>query len=287
MRVRRVLVAAAVAGLGLGATAGGGQAAGAGGGTTVGAGDAKAQQEAAEAGDRLYDRAVKHAKARRWDKALELFEKALPYKNGSSDIFYNLVTSAEQLKDWEKVHLYATGFLFHEPEGDDAKEFERKRRAAEKHLERAKRSPVSVSFDLAADGATVMVDHVPVARSRGAGVSLVPRRYTATASKEDHHPWSQVVEVTQATPQIVRGELKRMIFNGFLKITTTPAEGVQVFQDDQLIGTTPLAEPLRLETRKYLFRFEKPGFDSWVRYVEIKRDETAELTPALERTSAP
>ena len=49
------------------------------------------------------------------------------------------------------------------------------------------------------------------------------------------------------------------------------------------VGVTPL-EPFELETRRHLIRFEKAGYDSWVRYVDITKDETFVLEPTLEKT---
>ena len=240
--------------------------------------------EEGRAGGIFYERALRYVRARKPDKALEYFQKALPHYNHSSDIFYNLVNVAEALKDWQRVHLYASGFLYLEPEGDDAKDITRKQKAAAKWLGKQKAGVVAVSFQVDPPGVEIVVDHVPLGRARRAAVELPPGAYTARAQKVDFVDWEQSFEVVAGAPTVVKGKLAKMIFHGYLKIETTPPDGVQVFVDDEAVGTTPLEAPLKLETRRYLVRFEKEGWDRWIRYVEIQKNDTYELSPSLEKT---
>ena len=246
-----------------------------------------AAEEPGDLGDQYNDKALRYVRARKPDKALDFFEKALPYRNDSSDIFYNLVAVAEAVKDWSRVHLYTTGFLYLESGTDDARDFARKQKAAVKGLTKAKLAPAPVSFEIDPPGVEIFVNHVPVGKARRGMVDLPPGEYVARASKVDHHDWEQPFEVVAGTPAVVKGALQKMVFHGLLSITTEPAEGVQVFVDDELIGTTPIEEPLKLETRRYLVRFEKEGWERWIRYVDIKKDEAHELKPALEKASEP
>ena len=242
--------------------------------------------EGVRAGDKFNDRALRYVKARKPDKAMEYFEKALPYRNDTSDIFYNLVHVAEALKDWRKLHLYATGFLYLEQDTDDAQDIARKRKTAAKWLGKKKKAVVPVTFEVDPPGVQIMVDDVPVARARRTPVELPPGKYTARASKTDHHDWEAGFEVVTGAPVAVQGKLKPMVFHGFLEVITKPTDGVQVFVDDELVGTTPLTEPVKLETRRYLVRFEKEGWDRWIRYVDIKKNETHKLKPVMEQTPA-
>ncbi|MGM0574842.1 MAG: PEGA domain-containing protein [Myxococcota bacterium] len=244
---------------------------------------AAAEGDEAQAGAKYYERAVRYVRARKYDKALEWFEKALPHRNETSDIFYNLVNVAEAVKDWEKVYLYAVGFLYLEPDTADADDIRAKKDKAARVLGRRDRAPVAVTFDVKPRGVQVLVDHVPVVRSARKPVELIPGEYTATADKPDHHPWEKTFEVVAGAPREVEGEVKPMIFHGKLKVVTHPAEGVKVYVDDEYVGTTPL-DPIELETRKYLIRFEKEGWDKWIRYVTIQKEETFVLEPHLERT---
>jgi hypothetical protein len=51
--------------------------------------------------------------------------------------------------------------------------------------------------------------------------------------------------------------------------------GAEVSVDGQSVGTTPLAEPLRLAEGRYLVGITRPGFHPWSRYVDVSRDEDA------------
>ena len=62
------------------------------------------------------------------------------------------------------------------------------------------------------------------------------------------------------------------------------AEGVRVYVNDTLIGKTPLEKQKMLSDR-YLVRFEREGWDSWSRYVDVGRNDTFVLQPILEKTT--
>lgn len=273
---RRGVVAAVVAGLALGLLV-------VGGGPAMAQGDEAWPSEAVRAkAQRDYDRAVRLVRARKPAEALEAFEAALPGLNTGSDLFYNLVQVAEALKRWDKVSLYAQGFLMREPQGDDAREIRSKLEAAVRHLERAERPLVRYVFDVEPAGTMVTVDHVPVAANKVTEVLLLPGKYTARAAQTGHEPWEAPLEVKAGAPETVTAALVKKIYTGTLTIVTTPAEGVTVFLDDERVGTTPL-EPLKLPTLRYLVRFEKEGYATWVRYVTIERDGEHSLEPELER----
>jgi len=236
-----------------------------------------------ERAQRDYDRAVRLARAGKARDALELFEAALPVKNESSDIFYNLVQVAEAAKRWDKVVVYAQGFLRLERETRDAKVFEKKLESALGRLEKAGQVPVKVRFETAPGGVEVFVDDVPVTYDGPGEVLLFPGRHEATAKKRDHTPWKQTLKVKAGEPQVHEISLEPIIFTGTLKIATVPEEGVTVYIDDKEVGVTPLAE-LKLPTVKVLVRFEKDGYDRWVRYVTIEKDQVHELQATLEKT---
>lgn len=246
----------------------------------------KVEEGKPDPGERYFNRAAFYVRARHYDKALEFFEKALPYRNQTSDIFFNLVVVSEAEKDWARVFKYATGFLFLEAGSKDSEVVEGKLKKATEALARRKIAPVTVSFGVKPKNVTVYLDHVPVTRAGQRPVQLLPGTYEALAELVDHHPWKTKVEIPASDePFTVKGELVKMIFKGKLKVMTDPAEGVEVFIDDQPVGKTPL-EPLTLDTKRYLVRFELPGYDKWHRYVTIDKDETYELRATLERSGA-
>lgn len=228
-----------------------------------------------------YTQGVKLAKKGLNDEALAAFEAALPElgREGGSDIFYNLVNIARVKRDWRRVVLYSHGFLARESGTKDAAEMERTRDFAVARLEL--RTPATVLQLEVPEGSTVYIDHTPI---KGRKLTLARGRYTVTAELADHHP---------ATTQITLGEEPATLtlipraanYTGFLNIQTTPADGVTVFVDDKAVGRTPLATPLELPVGKRLVRFERPGFDTWTRYVDIARGKTETLEPRLEKTA--
>lgn len=243
----------------------------------------EASAKVAERAQRDYERAIKLVRSGQAREALELFESALPVKNESSDIFYNLVQVAEAVKRWDKVLVYAQGFLRLERETGDARAFKAKLDVAVKRLEKAGRVPVSYRFEAAPEGVEVFVDDVPVTFDGPGEVLLLPGRHQATAKKLDHTPWKETLSVKAGAPETVTVNLAPIIFTGTLKVATEPPDGVTVFIDDKEVGTTPL-EPLDLPTVKVLVRFEKAGYDRWVRYVSIEKGRVQELKATLEKT---
>jgi len=271
---RGLVVAALVAALGIPATPTMAQASG---GPTV---EDKDQQ----AGERLYQRGIRYAKRGKYEKALQLFEQALPYKNSDSNIFFNLCMVAAPIKKWDKIVLYGRGFLFIDGgQSADSKEIARKvTKAAGLMTVR----PRPVKFDMTPKGVEVKVNHVPVGRAQGQEFLLPIGTYTVRAFRDDHEPFEKKITVVNgAGTQIVKLAMTKKIFFGKLLIKTEPADGVTVTIDDKNVGVTPLKDPIKLETRKYLVKFTKPGYDMWQRYVTIEKDQTATLSPVMERST--
>lgn len=238
-----------------------------------------------EAGDRYYDAAVRYIKRRKPLKALEFFEKALPYMREDSGIYYNLVMVAEGTYEFEKLMLYGAGFLFLEPEGADSVEIRRKMKRVAELLAKRQQKLSMVDFRVQPKGVEIYVNGVPVAKSGGPGVQLPAGSYTASATLEDYVDWEQPFTTQKGEGQTLKSSMTKRIYFGMLNIVTDPPDGVDVLIDGKKVGVTPL-KPKRLKTGRYLVRFEKEGWDYWHRYVDITRDGTYELTPTMERLQA-
>lgn len=229
------------------------------------------------------ERGVAFARAGGYTKALLWFERALPTMAGGSDVFYNLTTTSEALKDYKRVHLYARGFLVREPGGEEAEAFRGRVALAARKLKAAGLKPVPVQFAIEPAGLEVRVDHTPLGMTGGAAIALAPGQYQAEVTAPGYEPWREAIVVGPKTTTVT-GVLTRRVAYGRLRVETTPAAGVAVFIDERPMGTTPIAEPLRLKTGRVLVRFERAGYDVWSRYVEIRDGETATLEPVLEKT---
>ncbi|MCA9518485.1 MAG: hypothetical protein KC635_26300, partial [Myxococcales bacterium] len=178
--------------------------------------DAQAQRE--------YDKAVRLTRSGRAQEALEHFEKALPRMNGGSDIFYNLVMVSEAAKRWDKVLLYAQGFLVLEPGSDDAAEIEQKLDIAVKRLTKAKRAPAPVTFTVDPPEARVLVESTPIASAERPTALFVPGKHTAEATLADYTPATVAFEVKAGEePAAVALRLVKIIYEGTLAVVTEPA----------------------------------------------------------------
>ena len=246
---------------------------------------AHAEEDDDGAGDRYYDAAVRYIKRRKPLKALEFFEKAQPYMREDSGIYYNLVMVTEGTYQFEKLMLYGAGFLYLEPEGGDADEIRRKMKRVGDLMRKRQQKLGNVDFRVKPKGVDIYVNGVPVTKSGGAAVRLPPGTYTASAVLEDYKDWKQEFKVTKGDDQTVKGAMVKKIYFGMLNIVTDPPDGVDVLIDGKKVGVTPL-KPRRMQTGRYLVRFEKEGWDYWHRYVDITRDGTYELTPKMERLQA-
>jgi hypothetical protein len=236
-----------------------------------------------ELGQKLYDAGLKHVRKGRYKKAMETFEKALPYASDSSDIFYYLVQIAEKRKMYRKTVLYGQGFLFLEPRSKYATEIQTRMAKAHKILAKMKFTQVNITFNIAPKGLEIRLNHVPVAISYKKAVPIYPGIYKVSCKAMDYQPFKKVFTVKKDTPMTVKGKMKKIIATGLLSIKSSPAKDVIVYIDNKKVGVTPL-KPIRLRKGKYLVRFEKSGWDRWHRYVVIENNETYNLNPAMERT---
>jgi hypothetical protein len=238
--------------------------------------------------ERRFKTGIQLLREGRYRNAVTAFEKALPFKRNTSDIFYNLVQATRQTEQWDRLVLYAQGFLFRERESRDARAVERLMDQTFALLAGWRRHPAVVRFELAPAGTEVMVNGVPLTAGQGE-VRLMPGRYVISAERMDFVGWSETIEIKAGEIKAgmplrtVRATLVERIYQTHVRVATTPRDGVQVFVDDRLVGVTPI-DDIAIDTgRRYLFRFEKDGYDSWVRYVTPRKDEVHELRPKLER----
>ena len=265
--------------------------------------------ESFSAGDQYYNRATRYVRFRGFSKAMKLFKQALPYMNEESDIYYNLVGVAEALGRHEEIFLFGSAFLRLEPDGLDAREVRYKVLKAESTLKASRKAPAPVTFDVDPPGTPLFVNDVPVGVSGGPPIPLPAGIFKVKGSIDDYHPFEKTFEVNPRTPMTVSGAFEKIKYYGKLKIIAYEApcawpctalqaaldqddksgsglkvaEGVRIYVNDTLMGKTPV-EPMKMLSDRYLIRFERAGWDSWSRYVDIGRNDTFVLEPVLEKT---
>ena len=265
--------------------------------------------EGFDAGEQYYNRAARYVRFKGFSKAMKLFKKALPFMNEESDIYYNLVGVAEAMGRHEEIFLYGTAFLRLEPDSLDAREIRYKVMKAEGTLKASRKAPAQVRFDVDPPGTPLYVNDVPVGVSGGPPIALPAGTFTVKGTIDDYHPYSKTFEVNPRSPMTVSGAFEKIKYYGKLRIQTYEApcawpctalqaaldrddkgaaglklaEGVRVYVNDTLMGKTPV-EDMKMLSDRYLVRFERDGWDSWSRYVEIGRNSTFTLQPILEKT---
>ncbi len=236
--------------------------------------------------ERWYAGGVRAMKAGRKAEALALFERAIPLKGMSPNLLYNLAQVSWELKQWPRVLLYAQAFQQRERGTKDAVSMHAYIDRARGELERLGTPAKPYRFALQPDAVFVLVDGVPVANAKVTVVYLPPGKHELSVKHDGYLPWSEPLVVPKAggvEPVLVERTLVPMIFEAKVHIITAPADGVEVFVNEEKVGVTPLGE-LTLHTgRRYLFRFAKEGYDRWWRYIELARGEVLELRPVMER----
>lgn len=226
-------------------------------------------------------RGAKLARQRSYPAALAAFQEAVRADPSQVDGYLNAGNVAKHLNRCKDVLLMFRGFLYLAPQDPEA----RNAKAAIAACEAKATGTLTVKTDVA--GAEVLVDGGLIGRTPITDIKLAAGTYRIDLRHPDYEDAGTEVTVTAGQPVEAAVTMNRKLLYGFLEVKTDPADGVQVFLDDAPAGVTPLSEKLRLETKKYLLRLEKAGYDRWIRNVTIQRDRTLTVNATLEPLAPP
>jgi hypothetical protein len=242
----------------------------------LGLGRAEAQDSGA-----AMQRGAKYVRARNYPKALEAFLEAIKADPAQLDAYYNAGTIAQKLGRCRDVLLYYRGFLYMSPGTADDK-------TARDDIAKCEAKPGIGGLSVKSEPPAIeaYLDGVVVGRTPITEVKLLPGTYRLELKHPDYIETSEEVVIATGETRETSRTLEHKLLYGELEIRTVPAEGVQVYLDDKPAGTTPV-QKMRLETRKYLIRLEKSGFETWIRNVVIGRDRTLTVNATLEVTVPP
>lgn len=238
-----------------------------------------------DGGDGAYEQAQKHmrsaylyVKGKKLAGAMREYRKALDLMPYDADLLYNLVSVARAADRCDDVMLYGSAFLGVAGRSKEAVEVRQKREACtQRNADRAGKLEI---VD-APPGAFVAVDGVEMGRAPLRKLWLAAGSHEVRIHHEDFEELSTVAVVKPGESQEVAGALVALVFTGYLQVKTEPAKGVNVYVDEKPVGVTPLG-PIALSTGRVLVRFEAPGYDRWVRYVDIRKEQTEDLFATLE-----
>ena len=124
------------------------------------------------------------------------------------------------------------------------------------------------------EAAAIIVDGEIIARGRGVGPVEIPAgEHELVCRTEGFREYRERILVTRGELSRRRIDLERI--TGQIALSTLP--GVQVYVDDVLEGTTPLAGFLVLPAGAHKVELKKAGFGTWSQGVYVAPDETMQL----------
>lgn len=218
-------------------------------------------------------------KKRQYQKALQAYKEAVKADPLQMDAYFNVGSVAQALKKCEDVLIYFRGFLYLSPGTEDDKTARAAIRECEGRPEVGR-----VTIESEPSGAEVKVNGALVGRTP-LEIGLFRGTYKLGFYHPDCFDTFSEINVTPKEPVTLKQDLPKRPAFGFLEVSTEPKEGVTVFVDEQEVGVTPLAEPIKLEAKKVLVRLRKEGYDDFIRAVTILRDKTYRLDVKLEKAS--
>ncbi|MBM4388589.1 MAG: PEGA domain-containing protein [Deltaproteobacteria bacterium] len=241
----------------------------------LGIGEPRAQ----EGGGDPLSKGVRAAQQKNYPLAYSLFKKALEDNNMNIDLYFNLGQLAVALKKCDEAVIFYSAFLYLSPNSVDAKDASAKISNCEKSLKNAG----TISLDSEPQGVEVFINGAIVGKTPIKAKKLAAGTYRVEIDHPDYEFVGHKVKVESGKDAALTEKLSKKKAFGYLVVTTMPEAGVNIFLDDQSYGTSPMKEPLKLETGRYLLKLEMEGYDRWVRYVTIDREKTVKVEAELEK----
>ncbi len=164
---------------------------------------------------------------------------------------------------------------------------------------RGKVSSGQVEVSTVPDDCEIYLDGAFLGKGKGTIEAITGQRRVRTDCM-GFKPIDQFLNVRAGDANTVVLRPAPIDYYGYLVLNYKPTDGVTIFLDDIEIekrtGPEPNAEgtitgkgskldPVRLSARKWIIRFEKPGYDRWHRRIEIRRDQITVVNAALEKMS--
>jgi hypothetical protein len=183
------------------------------------------------------------------------------------DAVYNVASIAASQERAADCVLYTRSYLALMPGDPETEELERQATRCERMLE--ERGTLQVNVET--PGARIYVNGLYMGDASFGPLTVPVDRYEIAAALEDFDPFVETVEVADGGAASSTVRLASITYYGSVALTVS-VEGATILVDGTSIGTSPVAEPVRLPVGRYLFEVQQPGFHPWRRYIDISRD---------------
>lgn len=233
----------------------------------VAAQDAEPVETGAVDPDALFAEALTRYERGGVTRAYGEFKQVVALVPTHTSALYNVASIAASQDRASDCVLYTHSYLAQVPDDPDAAALRGQLTRCARMLEESGNLTVTVD----APDTEIMVNGLIMAPEGFGPFELPVGDYTVSASRRDHEPFSATVTLGDGADQTVAVQLTGITYYGNVVIVYAEP-GADVTVDGQSVGTTPLAEPLRLAEGRYLLGVTRPGFHPWSRYVDVARD---------------
>jgi hypothetical protein len=218
-------------------------------------------------------------KNKKYEQAFTTLQQILPLLDLPDEtLLYNLGTLAmDGMSDCNTAILYYQGYLYAAPNDKGTPEVRRR-------LARCLKSVREGTFTLESkpEAVEVRVNNVTLGRAPVRSVQLGPGQYVLRIERVDFLDYERDITIQSNVETRESVRLTKVLYKGSVTVKTNPT-GAKVWINDTFTGTAPLTQK-DLDTKKYLIRIEKDGWDRWIRYVEVLRDANVTVDAKLENT---
>ena len=128
----------------------------------------------------------------------------------------------------------------------------------------------------------VRLNNVILGRTPLGEIQLGPGAYQVSVERVDYQKYASEITIQPSLETRHNIRMTKVVYKGTLTVKSQP-KGARVWINDDLVGQAPITRK-GLDTKKYLVRIEKDGWDRWIRYVEVLRDAVVTVDAKLEKT---
>lgn len=218
--------------------------------------------------------------------------KAVPTKYPSA--YFNLASVYEGKKEWAEALFFFQAYRVVGRSPDTKKEAKASIERMKDKLTTSGKKVATLDVDVEPEARSqVFVDGFLVAEGGDLeGLEMAPGRVEVTVEVVDHIPETKAVELKGGTTKDLEMRPMKKTFHGTAKVSVNQEDATVKFKPKKLENpkgggetverTSPLEEPVELETGKWLLEVTKDDYHRWVRYIQIRRDNETSVDVEME-----